>query len=140
MVAPTRYDLADLRPVYDEIRATHQMGENLLGDPDHQFMDVRWVAEYTAECFWPSLPPEGHQRGGYHCAACVLRRDRLAAEQARRRFRNTQQHRVRSPAGTARQPPAVPSGRTDRPVRRPELASYWRSSPRCVILTASPPA
>lgn len=34
-------------------------------------MDVRSVAEYTGERFWPSLPPEGGQRGG-HLPGAVL--------------------------------------------------------------------
>jgi thiosulfate/3-mercaptopyruvate sulfurtransferase len=71
LVTPTRYDVEDLQRVCDDIRATHEMILQLLGDPDHQFMDVRSVAEYTGERFWPSLAPEGNQRGG-HLPGAVL--------------------------------------------------------------------
>jgi thiosulfate/3-mercaptopyruvate sulfurtransferase len=70
-VAHARYEMADLHRVRDDIRATYAMVQQLLGDPDHQFMDVRSVAEYTGERFWPSLPPEGNQRGG-HLPGAVL--------------------------------------------------------------------
>jgi thiosulfate/3-mercaptopyruvate sulfurtransferase len=70
-VTPTRYDVAYLHAVCDDIRATHETVQNVLGDPDHQLMDVRSVAEYTGERFWPSLPPEGNQRGG-HLPGAVL--------------------------------------------------------------------
>lgn len=70
-VTPTRYDVADLGEVRDEIRATHETVLNVLGDLDHQFMDVRSAAEYAGERFWPSLPPEGDQRGG-HLPGAIL--------------------------------------------------------------------
>jgi thiosulfate/3-mercaptopyruvate sulfurtransferase len=49
----------------------HETVLGVLGDPDHQFMDVRSMAEYTGERYWPSLPPEGNQRGG-HLPGAVL--------------------------------------------------------------------
>src|SRR5579864_5703841 len=70
-IVPTAYCVKDLHPVRDEVRATHEIVEDLLGDADHQFMDVRSMAEYTGERFWPSLAPEGDQRGG-HLPGAVL--------------------------------------------------------------------
>ena len=70
-VDPSRYEVEELHLVRDDIRATHTMVHELLGDPDHQFMDVRSVAEYTGERFWPSLAPAGDQRGG-HLPGAVL--------------------------------------------------------------------
>jgi thiosulfate/3-mercaptopyruvate sulfurtransferase len=49
----------------------HETVLGVLGDPDHQFMDVRSMPEYTGERYWPSLPPEGNQRGG-HLPGAVL--------------------------------------------------------------------
>ncbi|MBV9581743.1 MAG: sulfurtransferase [Chloroflexi bacterium] len=71
LVEPARYAVEDLDPVRDDIRVTHQTVLGALGDPDHRFMDVRSIAEYTGERFWPSLPPEGDQRGG-HVPGAVL--------------------------------------------------------------------
>jgi thiosulfate/3-mercaptopyruvate sulfurtransferase len=68
---PTHYRVDDLHRVRGDIRATHELVEQFVGDPNHQFMDVRSVAEYTGERFWPSLPPEGDQRGG-HLPGAVL--------------------------------------------------------------------
>jgi thiosulfate/3-mercaptopyruvate sulfurtransferase len=70
-VTPTDYAESDLHPVRDDIRASHELVEHTLHDPDRRFMDVRSVAEYTGERFWPSLPPEGDQRGG-HLPGAVL--------------------------------------------------------------------
>jgi thiosulfate/3-mercaptopyruvate sulfurtransferase len=68
---PTGYSVSDLHQVRDDIRATHTMVEGLLGDPEHRFMDVRSVAEYSGERYWPSLAPQGDQRGG-HLPGAVL--------------------------------------------------------------------
>jgi thiosulfate/3-mercaptopyruvate sulfurtransferase len=70
-VTPTRYEVENLHRVRDDIRATHDLVEQLLADPDHQFMDVRSMAEFTGLRYWPSLPPEGNQRGG-HLPGAVL--------------------------------------------------------------------
>ena len=68
---PTTYAASSLHPVREDIRATHGMVEQLLGDPQHRFMDVRSMAEFTGERYWPSLPPQGDQRGG-HLPGAVL--------------------------------------------------------------------
>ena len=34
-------------------------------------MDVRSMPDFTGERYWPSLPPEGNQRGG-HLPGAVL--------------------------------------------------------------------
>ena len=68
---PTRYDVQDLHHVRDDIRATHDMVQHVLDDPDYQFMDVRSLAEFTGERYWPSLPQEGNQRGD-HLPGAVL--------------------------------------------------------------------
>ena len=34
-------------------------------------MDWRFIVECTGECFWPSPPPTGHQRGGHPGAVPV---------------------------------------------------------------------
>ncbi|HLZ29993.1 MAG TPA: sulfurtransferase [Chloroflexota bacterium] len=67
---PTDYSLTG-RPEVESIRATHRLVEEAIGDPERRLMDVRSVAEYTGERFWPSLPPEGDQRGG-HVPGAVL--------------------------------------------------------------------
>ena len=69
---PTRYRMEDLHPVRDDIRAGHELVKHVLGDTDHQFLDVRSMAEFTGERFWPSLPPEGNQRGGHLPGAILL--------------------------------------------------------------------
>jgi len=66
----TNYSVLDLEEV-KTIRATHDVVERAIGDPQRLLMDVRSVAEYTGERFWPSLPPEGEQRGG-HVPGAVL--------------------------------------------------------------------
>jgi thiosulfate/3-mercaptopyruvate sulfurtransferase len=71
VLEPTRYGVEHLHPVRDDIRATHETILGALGDLDHQFMDVRSIAEYTGQRYWPSLPPEGNQRGG-HLPGAVL--------------------------------------------------------------------
>jgi thiosulfate/3-mercaptopyruvate sulfurtransferase len=71
-VEPTRYEVEDLHHIRDDIRATRGMVQNLLHDPDHQFMDVRSMAEFTGERYWPSLPPEGDQRGGHLPGALLM--------------------------------------------------------------------
>lgn len=70
-VTPTPYAVEDLHPIRDDIRATYEMVQEVLDHPDHQFMDVRSQAEFTGERYWPSLPPEGNQRGG-HLPGAVL--------------------------------------------------------------------
>jgi len=70
-LASRGYDVADLHPVREDIRASRELVQDRLGDPGTRFMDVRSMAEYTGERFWPSLPPEGDQRGG-HLPGAVL--------------------------------------------------------------------
>jgi thiosulfate/3-mercaptopyruvate sulfurtransferase len=70
IVAPTIYAETNLREV-QAIRASHGLVEQAIGHPEQLLMDVRSVAEYTGERFWPSLPPEGDQRGG-HVPGAVL--------------------------------------------------------------------
>jgi thiosulfate/3-mercaptopyruvate sulfurtransferase len=67
---PTNYSVLDLQEVH-AIRASHRLVEQAIGDPQRLLMDVRSVAEYTGERFWPSLPPAGDQRGG-HVPGAVL--------------------------------------------------------------------
>jgi thiosulfate/3-mercaptopyruvate sulfurtransferase len=69
-VLSTTYDVTDLQEV-PAMRASHRLVERAIGDPEGRLMDVRSVAEYTGERFWPSLPPEGEQRGG-HVPGAVL--------------------------------------------------------------------
>jgi len=66
----TDYSLLEVQEV-QAIRASHHLVERAIGDPQRLLMDVRSVAEYTGERFWPSLPPEGDQRGG-HVPGAVL--------------------------------------------------------------------
>jgi thiosulfate/3-mercaptopyruvate sulfurtransferase len=68
---PTGYNVADLHRVRDDIRASREMVEQMLNGPDQLFMDVRSMAEFIGERYWPSLPPEGDQRGG-HLPGAVL--------------------------------------------------------------------
>jgi thiosulfate/3-mercaptopyruvate sulfurtransferase len=70
-VTPTNYPVAELQTERSDIRATHQEVECLLDAPDRRFMNVRSVAEYRGDRFWPSLPPEGDQRAG-HLPGAVL--------------------------------------------------------------------
>jgi thiosulfate/3-mercaptopyruvate sulfurtransferase len=67
----TPYTEADLQPERSELRATAAQVQRLLDDPGTRFMDVRSMAEYTGERFWPSLPPQGDQRGG-HLPGAIL--------------------------------------------------------------------
>jgi thiosulfate/3-mercaptopyruvate sulfurtransferase len=69
-VPATNYTLTDRQEV-PAIRASHHFVEQSIGDPRRLLMDVRSVAEYAGERFWPSLPPEGDQRGG-HVPGAVL--------------------------------------------------------------------
>jgi thiosulfate/3-mercaptopyruvate sulfurtransferase len=64
-IIPTTYAVADLEPPQEDIRATHELVARAIGDPDRRLMDVRSIAEYTGARFWPSLPPQGDQRGGH---------------------------------------------------------------------------
>ena len=66
----TDYSLREVQDV-PAIRASHHLVEQAIGDPRRLLMDVRSAAEYTGERFWPSLPPEGDQRGG-HVPGAVL--------------------------------------------------------------------
>lgn len=70
-VPATTYSLADFEDAQDDIRASHSQVAEAFGAPNVRLMDVRSVAEYTGERFWPSLPPEGDQRGG-HVPGAVL--------------------------------------------------------------------
>lgn len=70
-VPPTDYLLSELLPEPSDIRATADEVERLLTAPDRRFMDVRSVAEYTGERYWPSLPPQDDQRAG-HLPGAVL--------------------------------------------------------------------
>jgi thiosulfate/3-mercaptopyruvate sulfurtransferase len=71
-VSPTAYTLADFADApQDDIRASHGQVAEAIGDANVRLMDVRSMAEYTGERFWPSLPPEGDQRGG-HVPGAVL--------------------------------------------------------------------
>jgi len=70
-IAPSDYPVAALQAECSDIRATHHEVERLLSAPDRRFMDVRSEAEYRGERYWPSLPPQGNQRGG-HLPGAVL--------------------------------------------------------------------
>jgi len=70
-VAPTAYSIGDFANVADEIRASHAQVAEAIGNVNIGLMDVRSMAEYTGERFWPSLPPAGDQRGG-HVPGAVL--------------------------------------------------------------------
>jgi thiosulfate/3-mercaptopyruvate sulfurtransferase len=70
-VQPSSYFVRDFAPVQDDIRASQEQIVGAIGDPEIRLMDVRSVAEYRGERFWPSLPPEGDQRGG-HIPGAVL--------------------------------------------------------------------
>jgi thiosulfate/3-mercaptopyruvate sulfurtransferase len=70
-VLPSSYSVEDFGPVRDDIRASHAEVFDAIGDPGVRLMDVRSAAEYTGERFWPSLPPEGDQRGG-HVPGAIL--------------------------------------------------------------------
>jgi thiosulfate/3-mercaptopyruvate sulfurtransferase len=69
--APSAYTVADLHPVREDVRATATLVQQSLDDSGRRFMDVRSVPEYTGERYWPSLAPEGKQRGG-HLPGAVL--------------------------------------------------------------------
>lgn len=69
--ATTNYHVSGFGDVQDDIRVGHHEVEQAIGDPTRQLMDVRSVAEYSGERFWPSLPPEGDQRAG-HVPGAVL--------------------------------------------------------------------
>jgi thiosulfate/3-mercaptopyruvate sulfurtransferase len=64
-IPATNYTVRDLEETDDAIRASHLQVAEAIGDASTRLMDVRSVAEYTGERFWPSLPPEGEQRGGH---------------------------------------------------------------------------
>jgi thiosulfate/3-mercaptopyruvate sulfurtransferase len=64
-VAPSQYPIEALDAVQPAIRADQRQVEAAIGDRRRRLMDVRSVAEYTGERFWPTLPPEGDQRGGH---------------------------------------------------------------------------
>lgn len=70
-VASLGYTVGDFEPVEEDIRASHREVYEAIGNPKVRLMDVRTPAEYTGERFWPSLPPEGEQRGG-HVPGAVL--------------------------------------------------------------------
>src|SRR5262249_30242423 len=70
---PTRsgYDELDFSDIQELIRARHDQVLRAIDDPATRLMDVRSISEYTGERFWPTLPPEGDQRGG-HLPGAVL--------------------------------------------------------------------
>jgi len=70
-VPVSRYTVESFEDVQDDIRASHVQVLEAIGAPNVRLMDVRSIAEYTGERFWPSLPPEGNQRGG-HVPGAVL--------------------------------------------------------------------
>jgi thiosulfate/3-mercaptopyruvate sulfurtransferase len=70
-VVTTTYAVADFEQVQDDIRVLHGRVAEAIGDPSVRIMDVRSTLEYAGERYWPSLPPEGDQRGG-HVPGAVL--------------------------------------------------------------------
>jgi thiosulfate/3-mercaptopyruvate sulfurtransferase len=68
---PSSYSVADLHAVQPDIRAGYRQVLDAIGDPRRRLMDVRSVPEFVGERFWPSLPPEGDQRGG-HVPGAIL--------------------------------------------------------------------
>jgi thiosulfate/3-mercaptopyruvate sulfurtransferase len=70
-VEATTYSVGDLQPVVNDIRISQMQVAQAIGNPNVRLMDVRSMAEYSGERFWPSLPPEGDQRGG-HMPGAVL--------------------------------------------------------------------
>lgn len=82
-VAPTDYVVSDLEDVQDHIRASHRLVEEAIGDPRRLLMDVRSMPEYTGERFWPSLPPQGDQRGGHVPGAVLVPIEATWAEDGR---------------------------------------------------------
>lgn len=70
-VAVTAYTVSEFAAVQQAIRASHVHVAKAIGTPNVRLMDVRSMLEYTGERFWPSLPPEGDQRGG-HIPGAVL--------------------------------------------------------------------
>jgi len=70
-VPSTAYSIDDFAPVADDIRASHPRVAEAISDANIRLMDVRSMAEYTGERFWPSLPPAGDQRGG-HVPGAIL--------------------------------------------------------------------
>ncbi|MDQ6673586.1 MAG: sulfurtransferase [Chloroflexota bacterium] len=71
-VLPTRYSVTDFQDVQDALRACHHQVAQAIGDSRRCLMDVRSMPEYTGERFWPSLPPEGGQRGGHVPGALLV--------------------------------------------------------------------
>jgi thiosulfate/3-mercaptopyruvate sulfurtransferase len=65
------YAVTDFGAPEQHIRASHVRVAQAIGAPGVRLMDVRSVPEYIGERFWPSLPPEGDQRGG-HIPGAVL--------------------------------------------------------------------
>jgi thiosulfate/3-mercaptopyruvate sulfurtransferase len=66
------YPVAGFEHVQDDIRVMHGQVAEAIGDPSVRLMDVRSMAEYTGERYWPSLPPEGDQRGGHVPGAMLV--------------------------------------------------------------------
>ncbi len=69
--ASSGYDELDFGELQDPIRARRDQVLRAIDDPAVRLMDVRSIPEYTGARFWPSLPPEGDQRGG-HMPGAVL--------------------------------------------------------------------
>jgi thiosulfate/3-mercaptopyruvate sulfurtransferase len=71
IVRASNYSVSDFQTARDDIRACHHQVLQAIADPDQHIMDVRSQAEYVGERYWPSVPPQGHQRGG-HVPGAVL--------------------------------------------------------------------
>lgn len=71
-VEETTYSVGDLEPVVHDIRVSQLQVAQAIGNPNIRLMDVRSMREYTGERFWPSLPPEGDQRGGHMPGAVLM--------------------------------------------------------------------
>ena len=70
-ISQTTYPVSELGARQESIRATHELVARAIGNSGCGLMDVRSLAEYTGERFWPSKAPEGDQRGG-HVPGAVL--------------------------------------------------------------------
>jgi thiosulfate/3-mercaptopyruvate sulfurtransferase len=66
--APSTYRLPDPDST---VRAIRETVEAAIGVPNRLLLDVRSEPEYRGERFWPSLPPQEHERAG-HVPGAVL--------------------------------------------------------------------
>lgn len=62
------------------IRAVRATVEAAIGDPNSLLLDVRTELEYRGERFWPSLPPQGHERAGHVPGAVLVPIDMMCRE------------------------------------------------------------